>query len=525
MAPPQKRSDARKTGYPAKPNIRKSSQQPSVMEVHVQGKRRQGVKKERPQGPVRRSARLEKTYRIQGKTVLNISGRKRRTKPPISLSIRPSKKRRRTSLDVVDNPIVCGTTYQEAANGANENKINPIDYWLRSKRWPKIFFKQDGSMSSPLARRKSTSSLRRKGLESSATTPSDQRPREEKSAPYKNPHYRTVLETKGSFMDKSSLGITDGSKALIKALLDTDQPVHDESLFGDDLFDTTCWKLAGKNETRVMLDIMRLIVPSAEILATYGATKLECLIEGTNEAWNCSIPFYGPRPQPDYSVGFRRSAFTDNQLVKLKLLIDDWDYTSLFMATDTMYLPFLICEVKCGEVALDVADRQNAHSATIAVRATVELFKLVKCEIEVDREILAFSISHDHTAVRIYGHYAVLEGEKTNFHRHPIHKFDFTSLDGKEKWTAYKFTRNVYDKFVPIHLKRICAAIDQIPLDLDFDVSHSDLNFSQRSNVESFNADDGRSSQGSFIGSENVTPTTSFTRQTEQTFKRPRKKQ
>ncbi|KGM91591.1 hypothetical protein PABG_11833 [Paracoccidioides brasiliensis Pb03] len=79
------------------------------------------------------------------------------------------------------------------------------------------------------------------------------------------------------------------------------------------------------------------------------------------------------------------------------------------MATYYLYFLFLTCEVTCGAASLDIADRQNAHSATIAVRATVELFKLVKREREVDREILTFSISHDHTAVRICGHYAVLD--------------------------------------------------------------------------------------------------------------------
>jgi hypothetical protein len=42
--------------------------------------------------------------------------------------------------------------------------------------------------------------------------------------------------------------------------------------------------------------------------------------------------------------------------------------------------------------------------------------------------------------VRIYGHYPVIDGPKTTFYRHPIYTFDFTALDGKEKWTAYKFT-------------------------------------------------------------------------------------
>jgi hypothetical protein len=51
--------------------------------------------------------------------------------------------------------------------------------------------------------------------------------------------------------------------------------------------------------------------------------------------------------------------------------------------------------------------------------------------------------------VRIYGHYPVIDGEKTTFYRHAIHTFDFTALDGKEKWTAYKFAKNVYDIRMP----------------------------------------------------------------------------
>jgi hypothetical protein len=47
-----------------------------------------------------------------------------------------------------------------------------------------------------------------------------------------------------------------------------------------------------------------------------------------------------------------------------------------------MYFLFLTCEVKCGAAALNVADQQNAHSMTLAVRGVVELFKLVKREKE-----------------------------------------------------------------------------------------------------------------------------------------------
>ena len=153
---------------------------------------------------------------------------------------------------------------------------------------------------------------------------------------------------------------------------------------------------------------------------------------------------------------------------------------SFFMAIYYLYFPFLTCEVKCGAAALDVADRQNAHSMTLAVRAVVELFRLVKREKELDREILAFSISYDHDIVRIFGYYPVIEAIKTTFYRYPIHKFSFTALEGKDKWTAYKFTKNVYDIWMSTHFTRLCSVIDALPVDLNFEVSqHSELQFSE----------------------------------------------
>ena len=49
--------------------------------------------------------------------------------------------------------------------------------------------------------------------------------------------------------------------------------------------------------------------------------------------------------------------------------------------------------------------------------------------------------------------------------------FDFTDLDGREKWTAYRFTKNVYDVWMPAHFRMICSAIDQLPYNLGFDVA------------------------------------------------------
>ncbi|KAH7630644.1 hypothetical protein B0T09DRAFT_356872 [Sordaria sp. MPI-SDFR-AT-0083] len=97
-----------------------------------------------------------------------------------------------------------------------------------------------------------------------------------------------------------------------------------------------------------------------------------------------------------------------------------------------MYFPFLTCEVNCGAAALAIADRQNAHSMTLAVRAIVELF--------------------------------LITGKDTKYYWQPIRNFVFTELDGKEKWTAYRFNKNIYDIWVPDHFKKICSAIDQLSL-------------------------------------------------------------
>jgi hypothetical protein len=114
---------------------------------------------------------------------------------------------------------------------------------------------------------------------------------------------------------------------------------------------------------------------------------------------------------------------------------------------------------------------------TLAVRATVELFRLVGREMELYRKILAFSILHDHRSVRIYGYYLVIDGKDTKYYRHLVHTFDFTALDGREKWIVYKFTKNVYDVWMPSYFKRLCSAIDQILPDLDFSVAQLSQSF------------------------------------------------
>lgn len=407
---------------------------------------------------------------------------------------------------------------QGVVSGISASQRSHISHWAEEKDWPEEYFRQD-AMDHLLARKKSTPFLRRKRSEGSFTTsatPSDQRPREEKSAPYKNPSYRTLLETQGnSYMSEYELGITDTSERLCQMLLEKKQPAPKDTIFRDDnAFRTTCNKLQGKNEARIFKDLTPLIIPFAENLATLGANHLDIVVESVNEGWNNCVPVTKPRPQPDYALGFGRSAFSDDQLNKLQPFIGDPSDLSFFMATYYMHFPFLTCEVKCGTTGLDIADRQNAHSMTVAMKGVVELFRGVGREQELHRQILGFSYSHDHESVRIWGHYPVINEDKTTFRRHPIRKYDFTERKGLEKWTAYTFTKNVYDIWVTPHIKWICSAIDDLPPEQVFKVSCGSephvaetSGFSQQ--LENQILAEASSSKSSHVDLQQVTPDTS----------------
>lgn len=354
----------------------------------------------------------------------------------------------------------------------SDNPRDPIDYWRKHLRWPQTYFESEDNMAHllvqnnkpppPLRRKESTSSFT-----SGNTAPSqpDHKSRDGKSAKYRDKRYETLLEAHNSFLCEDNIGVNKEVRDLCVRLLQADQSIPQNSLFDDHIFRKTCDYIRNSNESRLIRDIALLIVPSAATLELHGLLSSEIsenLVEAVNQGWDGALPITSPRPQPDYSVGFNHKAFEKGELEVLEPFIGTaWD-RSYFKGTYFMYFPFLTCEVKCGAEALSIADRQNANSMTLAVRGVTELFRLVKREKEVDRKILAFSVSHDDSIVRIYGHYPVIKGKETEYYRHEVDKFDFTSRYGQDRWTAYKFTKNVYEMWAPAHLKQIRSAIREI---------------------------------------------------------------
>ncbi|KAL8924719.1 MAG: hypothetical protein Q9208_003909 [Pyrenodesmia sp. 3 TL-2023] len=286
--------------------------------------------------------------------------------------------------------------------------------------------------------------------------------------------YEQVLARANIVMQSSnslSLRVTAQSQSLCEDLQKGNYDLPLNPLYHDDAFTVLLERLRSRNEARVLRDLTPMILPSVEHLDILGCPAMSHLTEELDVEWIKCLSLAGPRPKPDRSVGLRSSAFSDEELVKLR------SYTAPNRATlftENMYFPFLMGEVKCGEEALARADRQNMHSSSVAVNALVQLFRAIPPTVgedgkttlriqELHRQILAFSISHDNTSVKLYGHYAIIEGDKTSFYRYPIVQSDLEFRRGNEHWRYYQFVRSLYADFAPAHLKRITSAIAQLP--------------------------------------------------------------
>ena len=183
---------------------------------------------------------------------------------------------------------------------------------------------------------------------SSSATSYTQSVKKGENPPPHTPEYELqVLAPAGIIMDQQ-LGeatILDDCKQLCTTLLDAKYEPPKDSLFKDDLFWKTLNRLRSRSEARVLRDITPYIAPSAELLFIRGASDLEHLIEEIQAEWSKCTSLAGPRSKPELTVGFPSSAFTTDDIQKLRYYRAP-EKPTLF--TGNLYFPFLTCEVKVG---------------------------------------------------------------------------------------------------------------------------------------------------------------------------------
>ena len=272
--------------------------------------------------------------------------------------------------------------------------------------------------------------------------------------------HENTLADHGVHMDElqGRLRAREESKLFCRSLLQSTYPEPQHTAFPLPEFLSVWQRVQRRNEARVYRDLTPLLVPSPELLWASGHQELEHVAEEISVEWTRCKTLGGPRPKPDLAVGIAPSAFDEEEKAKLK---NHTAFERATLFTDNIYFPFLLCEAKCGDEGISRADRQNIQSSSVAVNAIIQLYRAVD-EIKVadlSGQILVFSVSHDNLLVKLYGHFAIIDGDKVAFYRYPVASFVLNFEESQGRKRTHDFVREIYHTFYPAHLKRIRDAL------------------------------------------------------------------
>ncbi|GLA01133.1 hypothetical protein AnigIFM60653_010989 [Aspergillus niger] len=342
-------------------------------------------------------------------------------------------------------------------------KGSSIHYWIQNDRWPKTLFNNVLGSEPPEEEYEDDNEEE------------DEDSYKNRTEAYIDNIFVTYLWCQGSYLKNYRSGITEDEIKMCQELLKRECETPKDTLMDSNAWFHICKNIAQKNKSAIIRSIAQLIVPSAELEICRGqVSKAIDLVESINELWDHSIPLqWNPRliqrrlptPRPDYAVGFSKDAFTDEQYAKLEPLLGECGEASYYKGTQSMLFPFFVAEIRDASGSFLVAERQNAHSMTRALRGIVELYRLSgRCQDELDRKILGFSICYSHSHAELYAHYIVTKDKtETCYYRHFLETFNFVGGGMEERWKSYKFVMALYNDWVQIHHQRLCSAIDSLP--------------------------------------------------------------
>ncbi|KAM3083442.1 hypothetical protein ACMFMG_004091 [Clarireedia jacksonii] len=318
---------------------KQTSQQSHTTQSTYRDARREFLRRSRTAGeclsPL--DSRMQNTKDSQANLTSSQSKRKRHHEA-ITPQISPEPPRKRTRVSLAEGK---GNLDRDHASTSIDFQSARVDYWNNQGTWPSEAEERamqsflENYVSGDLARRRSSLGRKRSSgsLVADTVSSDDQRPPSDKNS-YRDGQVIIELKKFGSFMDDHEEGITPESRTLCQKLLNTPQKLPEDTLFSDKLFSQVCKMVKGQNEATVVRYILPELVPSPKIRALRGAKHLEILNETINASWLNAIRCCNRRPQPDYSIGIDREAFSPEQMQKLQPFIgSQLDEESKYAAT------------------------------------------------------------------------------------------------------------------------------------------------------------------------------------------------
>ena len=236
----------------------------------------------------------------------------------------------------------------------------------------------------------------------------------------------------------------------VQQLIDTSRRVEDEG------------------EEIIIQQLASDIIPAMKIISDKRLTS------NADQPWSNSVPVpikpsvlitppSLPKPKPDLAFGYSATAYTEDQLGVIELLVDDQFGRSYAVPDQKLHFPFLDIEFKsqAKNGTHYVATNEAAGAGAIALHGTMDLMqRSFGMESINDDEPQFFSISMDHELARINIHWLKAPQDEGgySFHVESLSKHLLTDANGIRAVT--RAIKNILDYGVDKRLRRLCEALD-----------------------------------------------------------------
>ncbi|KAG9781963.1 hypothetical protein KCU88_g3342, partial [Aureobasidium melanogenum] len=213
---------------------------------------------------------------------------------------------------------------------------------------------------------------------------------------------------------------------------------------------------------------------AAPLIPAMAKVPDERLTMHTDQLWYNSVPvplarsmvsnlLPLPKPKPDLAFGYSETAFTEDQLDTIRLLIDDQFGRSYAVPDQQTRFPFLEVEFKsqAKNGNLYIATNQAAGAGAIALNGQMDLVQRSFGMENFDyHEPQYFSITMDHRMAQINIHWlrAPTDGGRHSFHVEGIS--DHLLRDANGIRAVSRAIKNILDYGTDARLRAICKALD-----------------------------------------------------------------
>lgn len=175
-----------------------------------------------------------------------------------------------------------------------------------------------------------------------------------------------------------------------------------------------------------------------------------------------TAPLPLPKPKPDTAFGYSESAFTEDRLGAIDLLIDQFG-RSYARPDKKLRLPFFDVEFKSQAKTGThfIATNQAANVGSIALQGNLELIRRGLSVDDLDyNEPQFFSLSMDHEYARINVHWLSTNAEdgQFSFHVEGLSKHFLDDVDGLR--AVRRAVKNILDYGADERLRTLCEALD-----------------------------------------------------------------